>query len=114
MWIKFNLFAQVFLLLGSTINALLFYFFRGNENLSLALYVLMFLAQIFVISSCILDVAIDRNANKFMVFGVAIIYVVTILFFGSGTDTFLYKVLLLLSMLMLAFYLRSKLLKLRG
>lgn len=113
MLIKFNLFAQVFFLLGSAINSLLFYFFRGNENLSLTLYVLMFFAQVFIIISCIVDVVLDKSVNKFMVFSVGIIYVATVLFFGSGTDTFLYKALLLFSMLMLALYLRSKFSKLK-
>lgn len=111
MLIKFNLLTQVFLLLGSVINALLFYFVRGNENLSLTLYVLMFLAQAFIIMSCILDILFDKNVNKFMAFCIAIIYAVTVLFFGSETDTFLYKSLLFLSLLMLALHLRSKLIK---
>lgn len=105
---KFNLFTQVFLLFFSIINALLFYFIRGNESLSLALYVFMFLAQALIITSCILDLFFNRNVNRYMAWGIVLIYLASILFYGSETDTLLYKSLLLLSLLMLALYVRSK------
>lgn len=111
MLIKFNLFTQAFLLFASIINALLFYFVRGNENLSLALYVFMFSAQVLIIVSCILDILFNKNTNKYMAWSIVLIYGLTVLFFGSETDTFIYKSLLLLSLLMLALYVRSKLIK---
>lgn len=111
---KFNLFTQVFLLFVSIINALLFYFIRGNESLSLVLYVFMFLAQALIIASCILDIVFDKNINRYMAWGIVLIYVAAVLFFGSETDTLLYKSLLLLSLLMLALYVRSKMINWRA
>jgi hypothetical protein len=109
--IKFNLFTQAFLLFVSVINALFFYFARGDENLSVALYALMFLAQMFIIVSCIWDIAFNKKINKYMAWSIVIIYGIAVLFFGSETDAFLYKALLLLSLLMLALYVRSKLIR---
>lgn len=77
----------------------------------MALYAVMFLAQGFIIVSCIWDIVFNKKINKYMAWSIVIIYGATVLFFGSETDTFLYKALLLLSLLMLALHVRSKLIR---
>lgn len=102
--IKFNAFAQAFLLFVSVVNAALFYLLRGNEEIILGLYVFMFLAQLLIVLSLLIDMALNRNSNKYLAFVIIALYVTSLLYFGSETDTLLYKCLLLVSLFMLVLY----------
>jgi len=102
--LKFNSAIQSFLLLASVINATVFYLVRGDEALSLTLYVLIFLLQALIVASCILDIFFNKRSSKYLAFGVVGIYAASILFLGSETDTLLYKTLLISSFFMLALH----------
>lgn len=106
---KINYIFQVFIFFGVIANAFAFYLMRGEEDLSLTLYVLMMLMQVLMFFSCFLDIATDKVFRRNLLsWAVIFISSLNVLWMGSEVDSLVYKISLFVLLFIFGLYLLKK------
>lgn len=110
---KLSLRLQVALAIALVGDSVLFYGARGDEELSILLYVLMFLALLGIFLSLVVDLLIESLSRRSIAPWIACgLSGYAVLFLGSETDALFFKsVLFLVTVFLLLHILRKKKMK---